>query len=93
MSLRFKKQDLTGLAGGKREWWQARHGALRFDVERRSKTYKYWPGGGVQATIMLGFSDPPSFRYKAKDVASAKQWCRGALTYILRGTVPFTNDG
>lgn len=85
--LRFRQEDVKHLVGVQEEH-TAEYGGLLFTVTRRPEKRKYAPGPGVRAHVMLGWTDSPQYYYKAKTIRDGKDWCRGALCYILRGHVP-----
>ena len=87
--IRFQKLEVKGSL---LEWHQATYGGLVFNVVLRQ--VKHQPPK-VRASIALG---DPSVNSKApyyasnktlKTVEDGKFWCRCALSYILRGVVPF----
>lgn len=85
--LRFRRQSIEGLAPHIRELHQAAYGGLHFQVKRRSGNV--WPGGKIVAFVSLGEGTEPPYYCKVKSIQDGKDWCRGALSYILRGIVPF----
>lgn len=91
-AIRFQKQSVKGLAEHVLEWHIATYGGLFFHVVRRPEAHRYWPGPGVRATVCLGESAESAespYYYSARNIEDGKQWCRGALCYILKGIVPF----
>lgn len=89
--IRFRQQDIKGLASHILEIHQAEYGGLLFDVTKRKKEKRrHWPGPGIIASVTFGnHGDDPTYYAKVKTIQDGKFWCRATLCYILRGVVPF----